>query len=125
MVLLNLIHPDQTGLVKTRYIGENLRLISDVLDFTKEQKNPGILVALDFREAFDSFQMVLYYENFGCSHGIEDLSFGALSPNFAQVPESLASFKNTIRKLRADLEAFSFNKKTVVFNQKSNNFIYF
>ena len=31
----------------------------------------------------------------------------------AQFPESLASFKNTIRKLHADLEAFSFNKETV------------
>ena len=31
-----------------------------------------------------------------------------------QVPESLASFKNTIRKLHADLEAFPFNKETVV-----------
>lgn len=37
-VLPNLIHPDQTGFVKGRYIGENI-LISDVLDFTKEQKN--------------------------------------------------------------------------------------
>ena len=33
-VLPNLIHPDQTGFVKGRYIGENIRLISDVLDLT-------------------------------------------------------------------------------------------
>ena len=41
-VLPNLIHPHQTGFVKGRYIGENIRLISDILDFTKEQKIPGI-----------------------------------------------------------------------------------
>ena len=52
----NLIHSAQTGFVKGRYIGENIRLTSDVLDFTKEQKIPGILVALDFRKAFDSLE---------------------------------------------------------------------
>ena len=55
-VLPNLIHPDQTGFVKGRYIGENIRLISDVLDLTKDQNIPGILVALDFRKAFDSLE---------------------------------------------------------------------
>ena len=71
-VLPNLIHPDQTGFVKGRYIGENIRLISDVLDLTKEQKIPGILVALDFRKAFDSLEWpftmrVLDVFNFGSS----------------------------------------------------------
>jgi len=70
--LPNLIHPDQTGFVKGRYIGENIRLISDVLNFTKEQKIPGILVALDFRKAFDSLEWpfimrILDAFNFGSS----------------------------------------------------------
>ena len=43
----------------------------------------------------------------------------------AQFPESLASFKNTIRKLHADLEAFSFNKETVDNYQEINDFIIF
>ena len=72
MFLPNLIHPDQTGFVKGRYIGENIRLMSDVLDFTKEQKIPGILVALDFRKAFDSLEWpfimrILDAFNFGSS----------------------------------------------------------
>ena len=71
-VLPNIIHPDQTGFVKGRYIGENIRFISDVLDLTKEQKIPGILVALDFRKAFDSLEWpfimrVLDVFNFGSS----------------------------------------------------------
>ena len=71
-VLPNLIHPDQTRFVKERYIGENIRLISDVLDFTKGQNIPGILVALDFRKAFDSLEwplilMILDAFNFGSS----------------------------------------------------------
>lgn len=39
-----------------RYIGENIRLISDVLDLTDKQQIPGILVALDFCKAFDSLK---------------------------------------------------------------------
>lgn len=71
-VLLNLTHPDQTGFVKGRYIGENIRLISDALDLTKEQKIPGILIALDFRKAFDSLEWpfimrILDAFNFGSS----------------------------------------------------------
>jgi len=55
-ILPNLIHPDQTGFVKGRYIGENVRLISDIMEYTKLQKIPGILVSLDFRKAFDSIE---------------------------------------------------------------------
>lgn len=55
-VLLNLIHPDQTGFVKGCYIGENIRLISDVLDLRDKQQIPGVLVALDFRKTFDSLE---------------------------------------------------------------------
>ena len=55
-VLPDLIHPDQTGFVKGHYICENIRLITDLMDYTKKQKIPGILVALDFRKAFDSLE---------------------------------------------------------------------
>ena len=69
-ILPNLIHPDQTGFVKGRYIGENIRLISDIMEYTKLQKIPGILVSLDFRKAFDSIEWpfimkTLDYFNFG------------------------------------------------------------
>jgi len=53
-VLPDLIRPDQTGFVKGLYIGENIRLITDLMDYTKKEKIPGILVALNFRKAFDS-----------------------------------------------------------------------
>ena len=55
-VLPKLIHPDQMDFVKGRYIGENIRLISDVLEYTKVQNIPGILLSLDFRKAFDSIE---------------------------------------------------------------------
>ena len=52
--LPNLIHSDQTGFLKGRYMGENIRLISDIMDYTSLQNLPGILTSLDFRKAFDS-----------------------------------------------------------------------
>ena len=55
-VLPNLIHPDQTAFIKGCYIGENIRLISDILVLTNKQQIPGILVALDFCKAFDSLE---------------------------------------------------------------------
>ena len=54
--LPNLIHSDQTGFVKGRYIGENIRLIGDIMDYTSLQHLPGILTSLDFGKAFDSIE---------------------------------------------------------------------
>ena len=71
-LLPKLIHPDQTGFIKGRYIGENIRLISDIMDITLKHKIPGILISLDFQKAFDSLewpfmQRVLELFNFGAS----------------------------------------------------------
>ena len=56
-LLRQLIHPDQTGTVKDRYIGENISLISDIMEQTRKDKIPaGILASLDFRQAFDTLE---------------------------------------------------------------------
>ena len=47
-VLTFLINPDQTGFIKGRYIGQNIRLINDILEQTKLRNIPGILLQLDF-----------------------------------------------------------------------------
>ena len=54
--LPTLIRSDQTGFIKGRYIGENIRLIEDVMEYTKVHNIPGILIALDFKKAFDSLE---------------------------------------------------------------------
>ena len=53
-LLPSLMHADQTGFVKGRYIGENIRLISDVIEQTRKLNRPGILLSLDFQKAFDT-----------------------------------------------------------------------
>ena len=72
-VLPNLVHTDQAGFIKGRYIGENIRLINDVMEHTKiEKKKGGILISLDFKKAFDSLEWPLITKvldsfNFGMS----------------------------------------------------------
>ena len=71
-VLPALIHSDQSGFMKYRFIGQNIRLINDILEQTELQNVPGILLQLDFRKAFDTvgwpvIQQTLSKFNFGDS----------------------------------------------------------
>jgi hypothetical protein len=43
-VLEKLIDLDQTGFIRGRYIGDNIRLIYDMLQFTEENDIPGLLL---------------------------------------------------------------------------------
>ena len=50
----NIINADQTGFLKGRYIGENIRLILDVISICQKRNIPGILLACDQEKAYDS-----------------------------------------------------------------------
>ena len=53
-ILPKLINEDQTGYVKGRYIGQNIRLIKDVMKLTDLEQIPGIALFIDFKKAFDT-----------------------------------------------------------------------
>jgi exonuclease III len=53
-VLPHIIKQDQTGYLKNRFIGQNIRLLEDITFFTKNEKLPGIIFSIDFEKAFDS-----------------------------------------------------------------------
>ena len=55
-VLPKIIHPCQAGYMKGRYIGECIRMISDIMTYTKQKNMPGAAVFLDFEKAFDSIE---------------------------------------------------------------------
>ena len=57
-VLPKLIKSDQTAYVANRFIGESARLISDILEITKQLNIGGYLVAIDIEKAFDSMDHV-------------------------------------------------------------------
>ena len=48
-----LIHSDQTGFIKGRYIGENVRMILDLLKYTEDESIPGLIVQCDYYKAYD------------------------------------------------------------------------
>ena len=55
-VLPRIIHYNQTGYVKDRFIGEEIRSIFDIIDFTAKENIPGFLLFIDFQKAFDSVE---------------------------------------------------------------------
>ena len=52
--LPEIIHKNQSGYITGRYIGENIRSILDILDYTKAKNLPGFFLFIDFEKAFDS-----------------------------------------------------------------------
>ena len=71
-VLPNLIDNDQTGFLKGRFIGENIRLIDSIIKYTAAKNIPGLLLFLDFEKAFDTVEWSFLHKtpqhyNFGPS----------------------------------------------------------
>ena len=70
-VLPSLISEDQTGFMANRDIGDNIRLIYDLISYLNKENMPGLLLCLDFEKAFDSvdwrfmFIKVLHAFGFG------------------------------------------------------------
>ena len=55
-VLPNIINVDQTGYVKNRFIGFNLRQIQDIIDYADIYKIEGAIIFVDLTKAFDSLE---------------------------------------------------------------------
>ena len=68
--LNKLIHSDQKGFIKGRFIGENIRQTYDMIHYCNENKIKGLIVLIDFEKAFDSIDWefitkTLNFFNFG------------------------------------------------------------
>ena len=55
-VLPSIISSDQTGFLKNRFIGENIRLINSIISYTDIEQIPGLLLFIDFEKAFDTLE---------------------------------------------------------------------
>ena len=69
-VIGKIISPDQTAYIKNRFIGQNIRLVSDVIEFSNEKNLDGVLLSLDYEKAFDTAEHKFLFEclqlyNFG------------------------------------------------------------
>ena len=74
-VLPCIIHYNQTGYVQDRYIGETVRSIFDIMEFTVNENVPRIMIFIDSQKAFDSREWDFI---FGC---LEAFNFG---PDFSR-----------------------------------------
>ena len=61
-VLPLLIHNDQTGFISGRYIGENIRNLYNLLQYTDNSHIPGLLLLIDFEKDFDSIAWSFIYK---------------------------------------------------------------
>ena len=71
-VLSHIISREQNGFMPGRFIGENSRLMSDLISVSEQLKIPGMLLLIDFEKAFDSVSHKFIYKalemfNFGTS----------------------------------------------------------
>ena len=71
-VLPKIISVSQSAFVKGRQIGDCIRIIEGIMEYTKSNDLPGILVAIDFEKAFDSLEWSYVFKclnafNFGPS----------------------------------------------------------
>ena len=69
-VIAQIVSIDQSAYIKGRFIGENIRTIVDVLNFSQLYDIPGLMIFLDFEKAFDSISWeflfkILEESNFG------------------------------------------------------------
>ena len=67
-VLPSLIHGDQTGYIKGRFIRQNVRLIADIIECRDTLDISGIALFLDFKKAFDNLEwnfIIKALETFG------------------------------------------------------------
>ena len=56
-----LIDSSQNGFISGRYIGENIWLVYDIMDFTEKANITGQLMVIDFQKAFDSISWNFIY----------------------------------------------------------------
>ena len=54
--LPKLINNDQTGFIKGRFIGENIRLIDSIINYIANKNIPCLILLLDFEKAFDTLE---------------------------------------------------------------------
>ena len=58
----DVIHSEQSGFVRDRFIGEPIRFVADLIEKFDRKDKPGIVMQLDFEKAFDSIDWNFLFE---------------------------------------------------------------
>jgi hypothetical protein len=62
-VIGKIVSYDQNAYIKGRIIGNNIRLVDDIIDYINTENNEGILLTIDFKKAFDSLEWSFMFES--------------------------------------------------------------
>ena len=71
--LSSLIHPNQCGFIKGRYIGEALRTLIDIMEITKTKDIEGLLISVDYEKAFDFLSWEFIFKVLECFNFGKDI----------------------------------------------------
>ena len=74
-VIDSILSHDQTAYVRNRYMGYNIRLVEDVIEYYEQIQKRGIIFMADFTKAFDSLEWDFMHRS------LEFFNFG---PSFIQ-----------------------------------------
>ena len=66
IILPEVINDDQVAYLKERFIGQNIRTIIDIMEFTKNNNEQGIIAFLDFEKAFDTIRWDVIDDTLKC-----------------------------------------------------------
>ena len=89
-VIGKLIDPCQTAYIKNRFIGENTRLVYDVINTLLNNDRSGVILSADFEAAFDALSWDFV------SHTLQEYNFG---PNFRHLISLLYLNTNTFSRI--------------------------
>ena len=64
-MLHHVVEKDQTCGIPGRYIGENVSLLRDLVDFTSESDTPAAILSLDQEKAFDRVDWAFMFKTLG------------------------------------------------------------
>jgi hypothetical protein len=78
-ILPKIIHQDQCGFVMDRLIGENIRIVDDLITYCEKEDIEGLLVFLDFEKAFDSLDWRFI------QHSLKEFGFGPYFMKWIQI----------------------------------------
>ena len=62
-VLSDIIHPNQTGFLHGRYIGDNIRQVLETIEHYEQSVNQGQIFTADFEKAFDKVRLQFIYKS--------------------------------------------------------------
>ena len=62
-VIDSILSHDQSAYVRNRYMGYNIRLVDDVIEYYERMQKKGIILMADFRKALDSLEWDFMYKS--------------------------------------------------------------